>query len=391
MLLLERDRFPRFQIGESLLPYNNDVFIRLGIMEKLRSTFLSKYGGEFVTADGATRTVFRFDKTLDDPYREAFQVRRSEFDKLLLDGAREAGVEVREQTQVAFADLSDPARVSVETSDGSRFESRFIVDASGHTGVLAQRVATRTAVPSLTKIAFFAHYRGVPRAEGRNGGNTVIVILRDCWFWLIPVSEEIMSVGLVVERDHVSRCGLTPEQLLERTIAGAPLMVERMKNAERMTQIYARKDFSYRFDRIVGPNYAMIGDAAGFIDPIFSTGVLLAMTSATLAADAVVERLDSGSMTALRVYERRMQRAIDRYFNFIGQFYHPEFLEVFLHPQPHFGLIRAIVGVLGGNVLAEPSEGMKLALFFGLVKLQKWRGLIAPRIPWKELPAAASV
>jgi geranylgeranyl reductase family protein len=391
VLLLERDRFPRFQIGESLLPYNNDVFLRLGLMDELRSAFLPKYGGEFITADGQKKTIFRFDKTLDDPYREAFQVRRAEFDLRLLDHARNAGVDVREETQVVSVDVSDSSRAVVETAGGSRFESRFVVDSTGHGTVVAQRVATKSPIASLAKIAFFAHFRGVPRDEGRNGGNTVIVILRDCWFWLIPVSDEVMSVGLVVDRDHVARCGLDPEELLKRTIFGAPVMAERMKNAERITQIYARKDFSYRMDRIVGSNFALIGDAAGFIDPIFSTGVLLAMTSGSIAADAIAQRLDTGKMTALKSYERRMQAAIDRYCHFIGQFYRPEFLEVFLHPQPRFGLIRAIVGVLGGNVFSGRKRGFKLALFFTLVRLQKWRGIIAPRIPWEELPRAASV
>ncbi len=390
VLLLERERFPRFQIGESLLPYSNDVFRRLGIFEELQRTFLPKYGGEFITADGEIRTVLRFDRTLDEPYRQAFQVKRADFDALLLRHAREAGVDVREETQVTQVDLADERRALVETAGGERFEARFVVDATGHGAVVAQRVARQEPVASLKKVAFFAHYRGVSRAEDRDGGNTVIVILRDCWFWLIPISNEITSVGLVVDREHVTRCGLEPAELLERTIAGAPVMAERMKSAERVSQIYARKDFSYRMDRVAGPNFALIGDAAGFIDPIFSTGVLLAMASASMAADAIVERLRSGSMRPLGRYERKMQSAIDRYCHFISEFYRPEFLEVFLHPQPKAGLIRAIVGVLGGNVFSGDRHRLRLALFFALVRLQKWRGIIAPRIPWEALPAAAS-
>jgi flavin-dependent dehydrogenase len=391
VVLLERERFPRFQIGESLLPYNNDVFNRLGITEELAATFLPKYGGEFVTADGLKRTIFRFDLTLDEPYRRSFQVKRSEFDLLLMRMARESGVTVREQVTVKDVDLSKEDRALLTTATGERLEARFVIDASGHGSVVGQRVARRTEVHSLKKVALFAHYSGVPRDEGRNGGNTVIVILRDAWFWLIPLSDELMSVGLVVDRDHLVNCGLTPEELLARTIALTPVVAARMQHAERLTTVYARKDFSYRMDTLAGPNFALVGDAAGFIDPIFSTGVLVAMHSATIAADAVGERIRRGSMTALRNYERKTQRAIDKYLQFIESFYRPEFLEVFLHPQPRFGLFRAIVGILGGNVFASRQERMRLALFFLLVKLQKWRGVIAPRIGWDALPAPASM
>jgi geranylgeranyl reductase family protein len=388
--LLERERFPRFQIGESLLPYNNDVFRRLGIFDELQSLpFTPKYGGTFVTADGARSTIFRFDKTLEDGYRQSFQVKRADFDQLLLDKAREAGVDVREETRVTSVDLSDDHRAVVTTANGETIEARFVVDAAGH-GTLIGR---QQPVESLKKVAYFAHYRGVPRDEGRNGGNTVIVILRDAWFWLIPVSDELMSVGLVVDREHAMSCGLSPEELLAKTIACTPYMRERMAVAEIVTQVYARRDFSYRVERLAGPNFALIGDAAGFLDPIFSTGVLLAMTSGAIAADAIADRLAGGAMKSLCAYERLMQRAIDKYFRFIDNFYQPEFLEVFLHPQPKFGLIRAIVGVLGGNVFVTTrADSMRTALFFALVRLQKWRrGVIAPPIAWDTLPSAASV
>ena len=167
-------------------------------------------------------------------------------------------------------------------------------------------------------------------------------------------------------------------------------MAERMTHAERVTPVLARRDFSYRMQSLVGGNFALAGDAAGFLDPIFSTGVLLAMSSASMVADGVVARLRRSDMTPLRKYERRMQSAIDKYFRFIANFYRREFLEVFLHPQPKFGMIEAIVGVLGGNVFSARQKPFRLALFFGLVKLQKWRGMIAPPIEWDALPAAAS-
>ena len=390
--LLERDSFPRFQIGESLLPYNNDLFARLGVTEHLLAgDFFPKFGAEFVTGDGSVRTTFRFDRTLDDPYRRSFQVTRSEFDHLLLRNAASSGVDVREGTSVAEVDLEDDARAVVRTAAGETFEARFVVDASGYGSIVGNRVGGKRDIESLKKVAFFGHYRNVERVPGRNGGNTLIVVLRDAWLWMLPITAELMSVGLVVDREHVRNCGLTPEDLLERTIAGAPYVSERMRDSERTTQVYVRRDFSYSMRRMVGPNYALIGDAAGFIDPIFSTGVFIAMKSADLAAEAVERRLRGGSQRLLRRYEVQMKRALGRYMVFISNFYRREFLEVFMQPRPGFGLIRAIVGVLAGDVFSEQTSGLRLTIFFTLVRLQRLFGRIVPKIDWERLPSAASM
>ena len=386
--LLERERFPRFQIGESLLPYNNDLFARLGVTDQLvQGDYFPKYGAYFVTGDGAYGYRFRFDQRLSDPYRNSFQVKRSEFDHLLMKNAEKHGVDVRQETPVTSIDLSDPAKAVVN----GELEARFVLDASGHGSFIGNRMAGRADVPSLKKIAFFAHYKNVPRDPGKDAGNTVIVVLRDAWFWLIPITNEIMSVGLVVDRDHFLRCGLEPEALLQRTIDGAPWVAARMRDAHRVSQIYARKDFSFRMKQLVATNCALIGDAAGFLDPIFSTGVFMAMKSADMATGAVLERLRTGSMTGLRHYEAEMQRGLDKYLRFIEYFYDHDFLEVFLQPSERWGLLTAVVGVLAGDIFARRNNRFKLWLFFQLVKLQKRLGKIAPRISWDALPAAAKL
>jgi FADH2-dependent halogenase len=230
----------------------------------------------------------------------------------------------------------------------------------------------------------------VERKPGRDAGNTVIVVLRDAWFWLIPVTADVMSVGLVVDRDHLRNCGLTPEELLARSIAETPLVAQRVANAERLTQVYVRRDFSYRVGTIAGCNFAMVGDAAGFLDPIFSTGVFIAMKSADLAANAVEALVRDGNRRPLMAYQRNFGTALDRYLRFIENFYRREFLEVFLQPQDRFGLLPAIVGVLAGDVFSKRSTRMRLALFFALVRIQKWKGVIAPPIEWEKLPSAAT-
>jgi len=389
--LLERERFPRFQVGESLLPYNNDLFERLGVTVPMtKGTFTPKYGAGFVTADGALGYTFRFRENLPEAYHSSFQVKRAEFDELLLRNAAANGVDVREETAVTAVDLADPKRAIVTTSNGERIEARFVVDASGHGAFLGNRIGGKEDVEALKKVAIFAHYKNVPRPEGRDAGNTMIVVLRDAWFWLIPVSADTMSVGLVVSRDHLKSCGLSAEELLYQTIAGAPYLAERVKKEDRVTQVYVRRDFSFSVKRRSGKNFALIGDAAGFLDPIFSTGVFMAMKSADLAADAIEQRLRKGSMRLLRRYGRSFQSAMNKYFRFIDNFYRREFLEVFLQPKTDFGLIPVITGILAGNIF-ETQNRLKLALFFFFVRMQKMSGRIAAPIRWEELPGPASV
>ena len=229
------------------------------------------------------------------------------------------------------------------------------------------------------------------RPPGREAGNIVVVVLRDAWFWMIPITPEIMSVGLVASHEHVKSCGLRPEELLERTIRETPYVAARMKDAERVSDVRSRKDFSYAMERIVGENFACVGDAAGFLDPIFSTGVYMAMKSAGLVADAVEAQLKQGNMRPLLAYQRSFHKAVGRYLKFVSQFYTRPFLELFLSPHPRFGLIKAIVRVLAGDVWGTPGGRFKLAIFFGLVALQRRFGKIAPQIEWERLPAPASV
>ena len=390
--LLERERFPRFQIGESLLPFNNDIFARLGILDQLeRGDFVPKYGAEFVTGDRSLGYTFRFDQNLAAPHDRAFQVTRAKFDELLMRTAGEAGVVVRQETPVVGIDVSDPRRAVVTTAAGETVEARFVVDASGHGAILGSRIGGKSQIAQLKSVATFAHFRNVPRPPGREAGNIVVVVLRDAWFWMIPITAEIMSVGLVASRDHVMKCGLRPEELLERTIGETPYTAERMKDAERVNEVRTRKDFSYAMERIVGENFALVGDAAGFLDPIFSTGVYMAMKAAGIVSDAIEAKLRRGDMRPLRVYERSLQRAIGRYLHFVSNFYTRPFLEIFLQPAPRFGLMQAIVRVLAGDVWGTPGGRFKLRLFFLLVALQRRFGNIAPPIDWERLPAPATV
>jgi flavin-dependent dehydrogenase len=394
VILLERDQFPRFQIGESLLPYNNDLFDRLGVRDRLCApASLPKYGAYFVTGDGAVGHTFRFGRHLPQQYASSYQVRRSEFDDLLLRNALECGVDVRQRTSVVGVGLTDPDRVIVRALDAdgksSEIEARFVVDASGHATAVGRQLGTRHEEASLRKIAIFAHYRNVlDSASGPDAGNTVIVVLPDCWFWMIPLTDGITSVGLVASRETVAAAG-DPEALLAEMIARTPYVAGRMRDAERTGRVYARKDFSYRVKGTVGQNYALAGDAAGFFDPIFSTGVFMAMKSADLAAEGVDLRLRTGSMKLLRRYERSLGAALERYFGFISRFYERSFLEVFLQPSLRFGLMPVVVGLLAGDAFDRRLDRWRIALFLALTRIQKFRPVIAPAIAWDTLPRAS--
>jgi flavin-dependent dehydrogenase len=399
VVVLEKETFPRFQIGESLLPFNNRLFQRIGVWDELvnataAGTYHPKRGAYFVTGDGAVDLTFRFDRTFGGDLVRAFQVERAKFDQLLLRNAAACGADVREATQVTEVDTSDPerVRVRVKSRDGApeTIEARFVVDASGHGALLATRNGTRADAPELRKIAIFAHYRNVtPSAADDNSGNTVVVVLKNSWFWMIPISREIMSVGIVVDRDEFRTCGLAPADVLSQTIEATPYVRARMTQAERASTVYVRQDYSFRVKGITGRNYAMVGDAAGFIDPIFSTGVFMAMKSAEIASDAIASRLRTGSMTPLARYARQQKKAYNRYFRFIEYFYTREFLEIFLRPSPRFGLYHVIVSMLAGDGFERNFRRWKMELFFLLVKIQKRRAIIAKPIDWDQLPSIA--
>ncbi|HVT03255.1 MAG TPA: NAD(P)/FAD-dependent oxidoreductase [Thermoanaerobaculia bacterium] len=394
VLLLEKEKFPRFQIGESLLPYNNDLFQRLGVVDEMeKGPFFPKFGAGFVTADGEVGYTFRFKTNLPPKYAKSYQVERAEFDHLLLKNAARTGVDVREETTVLDVDLSSESRPTVKaktpTGQEVTFDARFIVDASGNGGVIGRRYGTKVDDKDLKKIAIFAHYRNVePSAKGEDAGNTMIAVLKNAWFWLIPINKDITSVGIVVDRDAFRDGRNSPEEVLEQSIKAAPYVARRMAGAERTTQVYTRKDFSYSMKKTYGPNYTLVGDAAGFIDPIFSTGVFIAMKSGELAAEAVHERLTKGSLALLRKYDKSLRLAMKRYHGFIANFYRREFLEVFLQPREKFGLLKPVVGMLAGNIFEKRKDRLKMGIFFTLVQIQKHKILVPP-IRWDDLPGAA--
>src|SRR5438093_12554135 len=395
VIVFEREKFPRFHIGESLLPFSMKAFTRLDLHEKiLRAGFLKKYGGEIMGACSDTGTKFYFKDGYRSQTDHAYQVIRGDFDKVLLDHAAESGAEVHEETAVDGVEFSndavDLAVRSNGTSDSMR--ARYLVDASGRASVLGRRFKIKKTYQIPQKLSIFAHYDGVWRAEGIDGTLTVLLRAVDRWFWLIPIAADRTSVGVVLDSETFRKSKLSAGEFLDQALAQQPIIAKRMTNARRVSQVYVEADFSYRSARLRGDRWLLAGDAAGFIDPIFSSGVFLAVFSGELAADALNEVLDSPRKTK-RLFarsEKAVNRAMDVYLRFVNAWYTKEFIEVFLAPRDVLGLPPAAYAVLGGNIGNTFAIKWRMWVFYFLVWLQRHYA-ICPRltlVPKKEEPQA---
>jgi flavin-dependent dehydrogenase len=399
VIVFEREKFPRFHIGESLLPFSVQAFDRLGVRKKLDRTFLPKFGGEIVAACGTKGVKFYFKDGYRSRRDRAYQVTRSEFDKLLLDHSRENGAEVREETEVkkiVFA--PDCVRIDVATSAGATdmFAAKYLLDCSGRQTMLGSFFKLKKNYNHLQKFSVFAHYENVDRAEGIDG--TLIRMVRglDRWFWMIPLTQTRMSIGVVMDTATFRAMKLSPEAALEKCIAEQPMVLERMQRAERVSPVYSAGDYSYRNTKLFGDRWLLVGDAAGFIDPVFSSGVFLAIMSAEKAADTLNEALrdESRRYRLFKNYSRSVNRIMDIYLAFVNSWYRrgKEFVEVFLNPTDTMQIAAAVNAVLAGNEGKNFQIKWRMWLFYFFVNAQRYLPL-SPRltlVPKKEgAPAPA--
>ncbi len=280
VVVIEKEKFPRFHIGESLLPYSMGAFERLGIRATLEAQAMPKYGGEIATADGERAVKFYFKDGFRLSHHQSYQVPRALFDQVLLNRAAECGATVWEEVGVEKVALESD-RVLLALSGGSSAEvsASYVLDCSGRGSLLGRQFGLKYDYPNLKKFSCYAHYEGVQRDEGIDAGLTRLVRAPDFWFWLIPLDATRTSIGVVMDTAAFRARGATPEAVLADTISESPLMRSRMAHAQRVTPVYATGDYSYRNRRLTGQRWMLAGDAAGFLDPIFSTGVFLALHS----------------------------------------------------------------------------------------------------------------
>jgi flavin-dependent dehydrogenase len=267
-----------------------------------------------------------------------------------------------------------------------------VIDGSGRNSILSAKFKLKKNYEHLQKVSVFAHYDGMSRAEGRDGTLTRMVRAIDRWFWVIPLSATRTSVGVVLDGAIFKKSGLSPEDFLQQAIEEQPILMETMRDANRVTPVRTAADFSYRSTRLTGDRWMLAGDAAGFIDPVFSSGVFLAVLGGEQAADVLHEVLDRpGKRKKLFArYERKVNQAMDVYLRFVDAWYSKEFIEVFLHPQDIFQIPPAVNAVLGGNVGDTFAIRWRMGIFYLLVWLQRYIPLCPRRtlIPQKDSAAA---
>jgi FADH2-dependent halogenase len=384
VIVCEREKFPRFHIGESLLPYSMPVFERLGIRELLDRTFLHKHGAELTTACGERKVKFFFKNGFKLKHVRSYQVERAEFDKLLLDHARASGAEVREETiveQLAFSPDGVTLRVHGRDEPAENIRARFLIDASGRHTVVGQHFKLKKGYPNLNKFSVFAHYDDVQREPGMDGTLTRMVRAGDRWFWLIPLGETRMSIGMVMDTAAFKQLRQSPEEALQIAIDEQPEIQNRMTRATRVSPVYATGDYSYRNITLTGDQWLLAGDAAGFIDPVFSTGVFIALASGEQAADIIDATLKDPAQKQrlFRRYEQGLNRVMDLYLRFVNAWYTHEFVEVISFPTPRFELAGAINAVLAGNISGGFAIWWRMQLFYLIIRLQR-RWSLCPRL-----------
>jgi len=327
--LFERDRFPRFHIGESLIPETYWVLERLNMLPKLRqSRFVKKYSVQFVNSQGRESAPFYFWDNKPHECSQTWQVVRSEFDTMLLQNAREHGVEAHEGVRVLDVLFEDGRAVGVRIKDGDatrEVRAKVVVDASGQNGLLMNRLRLRIWDPVLNKGAIWTYWEGAYRDTGRDEGATLVIQTGDRrgWFWYIPLHDNIVSCGVVKGADVLFKGRRDYAKTYFEEVEACPGVKERVAGARQATGIFATKDYSYRSKQGAGDGWVLVGDAYGFLDPLYSSGVLLALKSGQLAADAIVEGLQRGDTSAaqLGTWVPGFNRGVDRMRRLVCEYY----------------------------------------------------------------------
>jgi flavin-dependent dehydrogenase len=371
VLLVEKAAHPRFHIGESLLPRNTALFDRLGVTAQVAAVGVHKPGAEFVLDATGQSVAFPFCLGLDRRYTSSWQVPRAALDEILFRNAGARGARTMERTRVTAMEpgvAGGRAAVQATGADGEALQiaPRFVLDASGRDTFLAGKLGGKQANKRNSTAAVYAHYRGVERRQGELDGFISIHLAEDGWFWLIPLPDDTMSVGFVgdacVFRD---RKGVSAQQLFLERIAASPSVAARMRGATLASEITSTANYSYRANTACGDGMLMIGDAFGFVDPMFSTGVLLAMTGGEMGAAAADAWLDDpvrGQRMAKRA-GRDLARAMDRISWMIYRVNSPVLRGLFMAPRNALGMRDGLVSMLAGNLRTSARMIVPVAAF----------------------------
>ena len=398
VLIVEKEKFPRFHIGESLMPVANAVLREIGVWDKMaQAGFVPKYGAEFHVGNGsALPKHVEFAKGMVPGLDFTYQVERSRFDQLLLRHAAELGCAVREETRAAAIqetgsrgmagyDITlQPAAASREDPAGeSVVQCAYLIDASGRDQLFRKPIPAVPANPDLNKrVAIYAHFRGVGRSAGRAGGNIVITRHADGWGWLIPVDEDRTSVGVVTTTGRMRAGRLKPEALFREIIADSHRMATALENAVPTSPFHVTADYNYRARRFAAPRLLLVGDAACFLDPMFSTGVFIALLSAKLASEEVIAAhgRDNAPLSfwQRRRYARRLDRNLSTLRKLVLAFYDNASFSVFMERQAPLKMFPAINSLVAGHADPPWRVRWRYWLFLAVCWLQKRRPVVPP-------------
>jgi flavin-dependent dehydrogenase len=383
VIALEKEHHPRFHIGESLLPMNLPLFERLGVLDKVRAMGVFKAGADFEADNERGYNTFAFARALGDSPPHAYQVWRQDFDQMLYRHARECGADAREGHEVRALEQNGPreSRLDVRTDDGRgyRIQARYVVDASGRDAFLSARKKLRRRNDQHQSAAIFGHFRGAGRRSGEDAGNISIYAFEHGWMWMIPLPGDVMSVGAVCRPGYLKqRKGRTLEFLLD-TLKRSAALWRRIEHAELIgNEVRVTGNYSYDSARMGGPGWVLVGDAFAFLDPVFSSGVYLAMTGAEQAA-AVVDaalREPARERALLRKLEKRQRAGMARFSFFIYRFNGPVLRKMFRQPRNAWQLEQGVISMLAGDLFDTPKVLWRLKLFklvYAISGLRDWR------------------
>jgi flavin-dependent dehydrogenase len=346
VLLLERERFPRFHIGESLIPETYWVLKRLNMLEKMkRSAFVKKHSVQFVAASGKISEPFYFLEHKPHECSQTWQVLRSEFDEMMLNNAREHGVDAREGVRVLDVIFEGDRAVGVKLIDEQgqprEVRAKVVVDATGQSSMIASKLKLRVPDADLKKGALWTYFEGAYRDTGRDEGATMVLQTKDKngWFWYIPLHNNIVSVGVVSSFEYLfDKSRGDHAAIYQQELDRCPVAKERVGMGKQVAGFYATKDYSYKSSRVAGDGWVLVGDAFGFLDPLYSSGVLLALKSGQLAADAITEGFDKGDLSSAQLgkWGPGFQQGMDRMRRLVIEFYDGFSFGRFIRKHPHF-------------------------------------------------------
>jgi flavin-dependent dehydrogenase len=379
VVVFEKDKFPRYHIGESLLPVNNGMFEQLGVLDDIARIGMVKHAAQFDSMYHGKAQSFEFDNAMNRRWPHAYQVHRDEFDKILLDNCRAKGAEVHEETKVTAVDFSDPKMVRATTRGAAgeqQWEARFVVDASGRDTFLANRFKCKTPHPKHASAAVYGQLTDVERLPGRDEGNISLFWFDHGWFWLIPLQRGVTSVGMVCWPYYLKMRKTDMDTFFWDSVAMCPPLAARMKNAKLIRPVIPTGNYSYVSGKMSGDRFLLLGDAFAFVDPIFSSGILLAMKSSFFGADAVDATLrDPANMNKyLEQFQASVLEGLKGFTWLIYRMTSPAMRHLLMNPRNGLGIESAVIAMLAGDVHDNPQARRRMILF---KMFYYWRCLMA--------------